>query len=106
MTDSRSFFRYTIEEESYPRQEEPIETIAQSNILAVDKHLDDESVYRLTKILFENLETMYQVHNSAKAMSLETALDGVSVPLHIGAYTYFEEVGMDIPEELIPPEAE
>ncbi|MBM7634588.1 TAXI family TRAP transporter solute-binding subunit [Geomicrobium sediminis] len=99
------FFRYTIEEESYPRQEEPIETIAQSNILAVDKHLDDESVYRLTKILFENLETMYQVHNSAKAMSLETALDGVSVPLHIGAYTYFEEVGMDIPEELIPPEA-
>lgn len=99
------FFRYTIEEESYPRQLEPIETIAQSNILAVDKHLDDESVYRLTKILFENLETMYQVHNSAKAMSLETALDGVSVPLHIGAYTYFEEVGMDIPEELIPPEA-
>ncbi|MFS0786392.1 TAXI family TRAP transporter solute-binding subunit [Shouchella sp. 1P09AA] len=98
------FFRYEIEANTYPRQEEPIYTIAQSNVLGVDKHQEAEQIYLLTKTLFENLETMYDVHNSAREMSLESALVGVSVPLHIGAYEYFIEQGVEIPDELIPPE--
>ncbi|KQL57908.1 MULTISPECIES: TAXI family TRAP transporter solute-binding subunit [Bacillaceae] len=100
------FFRYEIDAGTYPRQEEPIYTIAQSNVLGVDKQQDADRIYLLTKILFENLETMYEVHNSAREMTLETALVGVSVPLHLGAYRYFVEQGIDIPNELIPPEAE
>lgn len=99
------FFRYEIEAETYPRQEEVIQTIAQSNVLGVDKNQDADQIYLLTKILFENLDKMYEVHNSAREMSLDTALVGVSVPLHIGAYTYFVEQGVEIPDELVPPEA-
>jgi TRAP-type uncharacterized transport system substrate-binding protein len=48
---------------------------------------------------------MYEVHNSAKNMTLESALEGLPAPLHAGAYKYFKEAGVDIPENLIPPES-
>ncbi|WP_107727516.1 TAXI family TRAP transporter solute-binding subunit [Desmospora activa] len=98
------FFRFEIPKRTYPRKTEDIQTIAQSNFLAVDKKLDEDMVYLLTKTLYENLDTMYEVHKSARAMSLENALEGISVPLHMGAYRYYKEQGLEIPAELIPPE--
>lgn len=103
---SNAWYQFTIPADTYPNQTEDINTIAQPNILAVSIDLDEETVYKLTKAMFENLDFMYEVHNSAKEMTLETALDGLPTPLHIGAYKYFVEAGIDIPENLIPPEAE
>ncbi len=100
-----AWYRYTIEPNTYPKQTEPIETIAQPNLLVASIDLDEETVYLLTKTLFENLDFMYDVHESAKEMTLETALDGLPAPLHVGAYKYFKEVGLEIPDELVPPEA-
>ncbi|RFU68126.1 TAXI family TRAP transporter solute-binding subunit [Peribacillus saganii] len=103
--ESNSWYRFTIPAGTYPKVDKDIQTIAQPNLLAVSKQLDEKTVYLLTKTLYENLDEMYAVHSSAKNMTLETALDGISVPLHIGAYKYFTEAGVDVPEELIPPEA-
>ncbi|UTR12918.1 TAXI family TRAP transporter solute-binding subunit [Evansella sp. LMS18] len=101
-----TWYRFVIPGGTYPRVDEDIETIAQPNLLAVAGDMDEDTVYNLTKALYENLDFMYETHNSARDMTLETALDGLPAPLHIGAYRYFEEQGMDIPEDLIPPEAE
>jgi TRAP transporter TAXI family solute receptor len=100
-----TWYRFVIPGGTYPKVDEDINTIAQPNLLAVAGDVDEETVYQLTKSLYENLDFMYEVHNSAKNMTLETALDGLPAPLHIGAYKYFEEAGLDIPEHLIPPEA-
>jgi TRAP transporter TAXI family solute receptor len=102
---SDTWYRYVIPAGTYPRVETDINTIAQPNLLSTTKEMDEETIYILTKTLYENLDEMYEVHSSAKEMTLETALDGVSVPLHAGAYKYFKEAGLDIPENLIPPEA-
>lgn len=102
---SNAWYQYTIPAETYPNQTKEIKTIAQPNILAASIDLDEETVYKLTKAMFENLDFMYEVHNSAKEMKLETALDGLPTPLHIGAYKYYQEAGIEVPEELIPPEA-
>ncbi|KIL45811.1 C4-dicarboxylate ABC transporter substrate-binding protein [Jeotgalibacillus soli] len=104
-TVSNSWYRYTIPGGTYPRVENDIQTIAQPNLLSTTSKMDEETIYLLTKSLYENLDEMYEVHSSAKEMTLETALDGVTVPLHAGAYKYFKEAGLDIPENLIPPEA-
>lgn len=103
---SNAWYQYEIPAETYPNQTEAVKTIAQPNILAASIDLDEETVYQLTKTMFENLDFMYEVHNSAKAMTLETALDGLPTPLHVGAYKYFQEAGIEVPDELIPPEAE
>lgn len=58
--------------------------------------LDDEFIYQSTKALFDNLETLHGPTSPArlKAMSLDTALDGLSVKLHPGALRYYEERGI------------
>ena len=101
-----TFYRFTIPAGTYPGQDKDINTIAQPNWLGVSNELDEQTVYLLTKTLFENLDFMYGVHDSAKDLKLETALDGLPAPLHIGAYKYFKEKGLDIPENLTPPEAQ
>jgi len=100
-----TWYRFDIPAGTYPKVDRVIHTIAQPNFLAVSKELDEELVYTLTKTLYENLDDMYKVHNSAKDMSLENALDGLPAPLHIGAYKYFKEAGLEIPDNLVPPEA-
>lgn len=99
-----AWYSYTIEEGTYPRQTEDIQTIAQPNVLVATSEMDEEMVYNLTKILFENREFMIDVHNSAREMKIETALEGLNTPLHAGAYRYFEEQGIDINDNLIPDE--
>ncbi len=100
-----AWYEYTIPAGTYPKHDKEIHTIAQPNLLIASIDLDEETVYLLTKTLYENLEFMYGVHNSAKTMELSNALDGLPAPLHIGAYKYFKEAGLEIPEELIPEEA-
>ncbi|MBT2688071.1 TAXI family TRAP transporter solute-binding subunit [Bacillus sp. ISL-47] len=100
-----TWYRFEIPAGTYPKVDKVINTIAQPNFLAVSNELDEETVYTLTKTLYENLDEMYKVHNSAKNMKLDNALDGLPAPLHIGAYKYFKEEGLEIPENLVPPEA-
>ena len=99
-----AWYRYVIPADAYPNLDKEIHTIAQPNLLAVADTVDEDVVYLLTKTLFENLDYMYGVHDSAKFIKLETALDGLPAPLHPGAYKYYQEVGLDIPEHLVPPE--
>ncbi|HAQ06265.1 MAG TPA: C4-dicarboxylate ABC transporter substrate-binding protein, partial [Bacillus bacterium] len=100
-----TWYRFEIPAGTYPKVDKVINTIAQPNFLAVSKELDEETVYTITKTLYENLDEMYKVHNSANNIKLETALDGLPAPLHVGAYKYFKEAGLEIPENLVPPEA-
>jgi hypothetical protein len=50
--------------------------------------------YEVTKALFENTETLGQVHPKGKEISLKTALQSVSIPLHPGAEKYYREKGL------------
>ena len=78
-----------------------ITTIAQPNFLAVRADVDEETVYQITKTLYENLPFLNAIHKATKAMAPEKALAGLPMPLHPGAAKYYKEIGMDIPENLI-----
>ncbi|MCG3472455.1 TAXI family TRAP transporter solute-binding subunit [Xenorhabdus bovienii] len=104
-TIADSWFRFVIKPETYPRQIQPVHTIAQPNILMTTRKIDEKTIYELTKVMFENLKEVQQIHSAAKYITPENALKGVSVPLHIGAYKFYRERGLDIPDNLVPPEA-
>ncbi|MEQ1962475.1 TAXI family TRAP transporter solute-binding subunit [Xenorhabdus khoisanae] len=101
---ANSWFRFIIKPETYPRQKQPVQTIAQPNILMTTRKIDEKTIYELTKAMFENQKEVHQIHSSAKYILPENALKGVSVPLHLGAYQYYREIGLNIPDYLVPPE--
>jgi uncharacterized protein len=67
--------------------------------------VDDEAVYNVTKAMFENLSALQQTASWMKAITPDNALRQMVTPLHTGAYRYYREAGLEIPQELIPPEA-
>ena len=90
--------------DSYPHQPQAIRTIAQANLLAVTADVPEEHVYRVLEVLYEHLGFLQAFHAATRSMSLDNALDGLPAPLHPGAYRFFSERGLVIPERLRPPE--
>jgi|Deesub1362A_J573_1020465.scaffolds.fasta_scaffold00705_16 hypothetical protein len=95
-------FRYVIPAGTYPGQTKPVRSIAQPNFLAVRADIDDRLVYLMTKTLFENPDYLKNVHKMGAFITLENALSGLPAPLHPGAYRYYKEKGLTIPDHLVP----
>jgi len=92
---------YTIEAGTYPFQTKDIKTIAQPSLLVVTKDTAEETVYLLTKAIYENLPFLHTVHKATKSISLEKAIDGLPIPLHSGAAKFYKEKGLSIPDDLL-----
>ena len=86
--------RNVVKAGTYPGQEKDIRTVAQPNFLAVRPDLPEETVYLITKTIFENLPFLHNIHKATTAMSLERATVGLPVPLHPGAEKYYREKGI------------
>lgn len=86
--------RFVIKAGTYPSQEKDINTISQPNFLACRATLPDETVYMITKTIYENLPFLHNIHKATKAMSLERATQGLPAPLHPGAEKYYREAGV------------
>ncbi|MGH1472439.1 MAG: TAXI family TRAP transporter solute-binding subunit [Cellvibrionaceae bacterium] len=94
---------YDLPAGTYPNQTELIRSIAHPNVLAVRADVPDKVVYQITKTIWENLAALNDIHKATKDMKLELAIKGLGAPLHPGAIKYFQEKGLVIPVELIPP---
>ena len=92
---------FTIKSGTYPGQTKDINTIAQPNLLVVTKDTPEETVYQLTKTIYENLPFLNSVHKATKAMSLNKAIAGLPMPLHPGAARFYKEQGITIPSSLM-----
>ena len=91
---------FTIKSGTYPGQDKDINTIAQPNLLVVTKDTPEETVYLLTKTIYENLPFLNTVHKATKAMSIQKAIAGLPMPLHPGAAKFYKEQGIKIPAAL------
>jgi len=56
-------------------------------------HTPADTVYQVTKALFENLSSFQASTKQAKALTLAGACKGLAFPLHDGAKKYYKEVG-------------
>ena len=95
--------RYVIPANTYPGQEDAVQTIAHPNVFAVRADVPEESVYLITKTIWENLSALHEIHKATREMRIEAALGGLGAPLHPGAVRYYREIGLTIPDALLPP---
>lgn len=92
---------YDLAPGTYPYQEEVITTASSSNVLVVREDVSDEIVYQFTKLLWNNLAILQEIHSATREMALEDSLKGIAMPLHPGALRYYREQQVEIPEHLL-----
>jgi TRAP transporter TAXI family solute receptor len=88
------FFKTEIPAKTYKGQDAAVPTIGVKAMIIANKDAPEDVVYRITKGLFENLEGIRSGHSKAAEISLKTALDAVTLPLHPGAAKYYREKGL------------
>lgn len=79
---------------TYEGQTEEIATAAIPNFLVTHKDVPEELVYEMTKVFYDNLDSLQSTHNVIKAVDINNALEGMPVPVHPGAEKYFKEQGI------------
>ena len=84
----------TIPANTYEGQTADVPTVAIRNFLVSHTGVPEDTVYQMTKAMFENLPTMVAAHNAAKGIEVATAMKGTSVTFHPGAEKYYREAGV------------
>jgi hypothetical protein len=79
---------------TYEGQDKDVPAVAIRNVLVTSESVPADVVYRMTKALFENLDTLVAAHNAARDIKLDAATQGLPVPLHPGAEKYYKEKGI------------
>jgi TRAP transporter TAXI family solute receptor len=79
---------------TYNGQTSDVPTVTVQNYLVTHEGVSTETVYKMTKVMFENLDAMQAAHAAAKAINPKTAGIGAPVPLHPGAEKYYREAGL------------
>ena len=79
---------------TYEGQDQDVPAVAIQNFLVTREGVSDDTVYRMTKAVFENHDALVAAHSAAKAITKENAVKSLPVPLHPGAARYFKEIGL------------
>ena len=89
------YVTYTIPAGTYPNQKEDIRTTAIKMVLFCSADLDEETVYQLTRTLWENIGELGESQSSLRGLTPQDAVrDIAGLPLHEGAQLYYREIGV------------
>ena len=86
------FAKYTIPAGSYEGQTEDVQTLCVQSVLSTD--LSEDLVYDLTKTLWENQTELSGMLSALSDLSVDNALEGITIDYHPGAVKYYKEIGM------------
>ena len=72
------------------------------NFIVGREDLPDELVYQLIKAVFENQPRLLKAHLAAKETIPQNVDKNTFMPFHPGAVRYYREIGVKIPDALVP----
>ena len=84
----------TVPANTYEGQTKAVPTAYMQNFLVTHQGVPADTVYKMTKAIFDNLDQLHAAHAAAKAISKENATKGMPLPLHPGAEKYYREIGV------------
>jgi len=87
------YTQYPVPAASYKGQNTAVKTVAVKATFIVSSKLSENTVYNLTKALFESKAQIEAAHVKGSELSFAYAVGGISVPFHPGAERYLKEVG-------------
>ena len=64
--------------------------------------LPDDLVYQVVKAVHENQARLVSAHPSARETIPQNVVKNTFLPFHPGAVRYYREIGIKIPDALVP----
>ncbi|MBO5755228.1 MAG: TAXI family TRAP transporter solute-binding subunit, partial [Clostridia bacterium] len=99
MANCPYYTAYTIPAGTYNGQTEDVTTITVKATLIVAADVDEDTVYNVTKAIFDNTAAITAEHAKGAELSIENATSGMTAPFHKGAARYFAEKGVTVTAE-------
>ncbi|RNF39725.1 TAXI family TRAP transporter solute-binding subunit [Planococcus salinus] len=78
---------------TYEGQTEDVPTAGSPAAYVVNKDMDEDLAYELTKTFIEKADEIEKVHPAASQWTIENALLGLDFSYHPGAVKYYKEIG-------------
>jgi hypothetical protein len=92
--DSPYLMMVKIPKGTYKGVDQDVMSVASPALLITHKDMDADTVYKITSGIFAHVADIQASHAQGKSISLESALKGMSLPLHPGAEKFFKEKGL------------
>lgn len=73
---------------------------------AANKEVPEDVIYAIVKTFWQNLPEIAKAFPLVAKTKPEDTVNNATAPLHKGALKYYREIGLKIPKEAIPPEAQ
>jgi hypothetical protein len=87
------FQKLTIKAGTYPKQDKDVEVIGYSTHIIVACDLPEDTVYKMTKAMAQNVDAMAAVVKPIAGLTPKAMAADIGVPLHKGAAKFYKEVG-------------
>ncbi|SEA80411.1 hypothetical protein SAMN05421743_108151 [Thalassobacillus cyri] len=91
---NEGFNKYTIEAGVYENIDTDTNTVAAHTTFMVNEGLSEDTVYTLTKTLFENKKKWVSLNKMMESFNAEFSINNKIGPMHPGAEKYYKEAGL------------
>ncbi len=98
------YFPSKLPEGMYEGKVEPVRTITMPTVLIANKAIPEETIYNILKHVYssEGKNRMLQTNQAASVMTIENASKAFVIPLHQGAFKFWDEQEVEIPDRAMP----
>jgi uncharacterized protein len=92
----------TITAGTYSSLNKDYQTVGLYNFAIGQADLPDDLVYQLVKAVFENVPRLVKAASAASETLPKNVVKNTFMPFHPGAVRYYREIGISIPDSLVP----
>ena len=89
---------FTIPADTYTGQGEDIETLSVKSVLLASNKLSSDTVHFITETLFDHATDLQYSVPVDFTLNPEEAVNGITIPFHTGAVSYYEDLGIETAE--------
>lgn len=91
--ENAGYNKLTIKAGTYPKQDKDVEVIGYSTHIVAACDLPEDTVYKMTKAMAQNVEAMAAVVKPIAGLTPKDMAIDIGVPFHKGAAKFYKEVG-------------